>query len=643
MEKIFNIKTRYRLLTKLMFSHILVAAIPIIFAAWFIINTSQNSIQQTILEKNLELSRRAAELITTTLEQARSINQLTAQNPAIYEGSRIIQELTVNNLVKQFPIFDNISLVDTSGTISIRTAYTTEPDSANLKKALLSARNGMSYYSEVRMSSERFPVIDMGEPILLHNEVIGLLFAQVNLRAMWELVESSKIGQKGEAFIFDKYGKYLAHSDRMQVYLNNFFDEQVILDDISRGRYNERIYVNHENIEMLAAYAPLFMSESDDVSPADFGTLLIDSLKFTANKRIRQSDVNDVKHSGFRKLQWGLMIQQPTSEAFAAARKMRFQIILVGFGSLVLAAFLAMINTQWIVLPVQKLMSGIERFARGQKNYEVETKGRDEIGQLSLRFNDMAKRILDFQDKLKKAERFETLSRMSSVLSHEIRNPLNSMVINLQIMRRELRKPSIKIDKLEKYLAIVDVEIKRLDELVSDFLLVSRPPKLNKDKVKLDDLLNEIIISQQIFSLERGVRVERKFEVEKVSTLLDAPKIKQAFLNIYLNAIHAMSGGGKLTIRLVLEAMQQNGDGGKRQQFARIEFQDTGRGIAPAELDLIFDFYYSTKDQGSGLGLSIAQQIIEEHGGQITATSKLDTGSTFMIRLPIENARRIVD
>jgi signal transduction histidine kinase len=561
-----------------------------------------------------------------------------AKNPAIYEGNRIIQELTINHLVKQFPIFDNISLINSSGAMGVSTAYRIEPDSTNFRNALQNARDGFGYYSEVRMSAEKFPVIDMSEPIRLHNELVGLLFVQVNLRAMWELVESSKIGEKGEAFIFDKNGKYLAHSDRMQVYLNNYFEEQEILDDISRGQQNERIYVNRQAIEMLAAYAPLFSVNAAGAISGDLGAFNLDSLWFSEKKNFNPLETGGKQSEGFQHLQWGLIIQQPTSEAFEMAQMMRFQIILVGLGSFLVAALLAMSNTRWIVLPVQKLMSGIERFAAGELEYEVETNGRDEIGQLSQRFNAMAKRILDIQDQLKKAERFETLSRMSSVLSHEIRNPLNSMVINLQIMRRELRKPSIKIEKLEKYLAIVDVEIKRLDELVRDFLLVSRPPKLNKDKAKLDDILNEIIISQQVLSLERGVRVERRFRIRAVLAFLDTAKIKQAFLNIYLNAVQAMSGGGKLIIGLALDQEPREHNPNPNQLFVRIEFSDTGKGIEPKELDRIFDFYYSTKDQGSGLGLSIAQQIIEEHGGQIKVISELKRGSTFFIRLPIESA-----
>lgn len=635
MEKQSKIRIRHRLLTKLLFSHFLVAAIPIIFTAWFILNTTQHSIQQTILAKNLELSRRAAQLIRSTLEQARAIIQLMAQNPAIYEGNRILQELTIHHLVKQFPIFDHISLIDTTGAISVITAYDTQPDSANLIHALQNTRQGLGFYSEARLSAERFPVIDISEPIYRHNEIIGLVFAQVNLRAMWELVESSKIGEKGEAFIFDKNGRFLAHSDRMQVYLSNYFGEKEILDDIAHNRQNECIYVNRQKIEMLAAYVPLFEADTTEILPGQFDNMMFDTLRFPDDKLTAQFE-SGPQAAGFPHLRWGLVIQQPTSEAFAMAQMMRFQIVAVGFASFLVAALLAITITRWIILPVQKLMSGMTRFAAGELKYKVETTGRDEIGQLSQRFNDMAERILDIQEKLKKAERFETLSRMSSVLSHEIRNPLNSMVINLQIMRRELRKPSIKIDKLEKYLAIVDTEIKRLDELVRDFLLVSRPPKLKKDKTKLDQLLNEIIIAQQVFSLERGVRVERRFEISEVRAYLDTAKIKQALLNIYLNAIQAMSGGGKLQIGLALESVPDAAS--LMIRFARIEFSDTGKGIEPKALEQIFDFYYSTKDQGSGLGLSIAQQIIEEHGGKISVSSELNRGTTFYIRLPIESA-----
>lgn len=636
-----KIKIRYRLLTKLLISHVFVAAIPIILAGWLLLTAMQDSIRETIVNQNIELARRAAQLISATLNQAQTVTRLTAQNPAIYEDNRLVQELMINNMVNQFPIFNQISILDTNGSTVVSTSFAETEESPLDEKQLNAVLTGQSYLSDFYIKSKQLPLINLAEPVRLHNEVVSILLAEVNLRTLWELMEQSVVGRLGEAFIFDKNGQYIAHSERKQIYLNNRFDEQDIIEDIEKGIQDQKIYFNTLGEEVLAAYTPLFGTDTSHAETNEFqkkaaslsnmihdSSLVFEDYAETSNSDLQAANI-------LKKLGWGLIIQQPTSEAFATAKKLRYLIFAVGFLSVFLATLLALINTKLIVLPVRKLMSGIERFSFGQLDYEIESLGHDEIGMLSERFNLMAKRLLEYQKKLKKTERFEVLSRMSSVLAHEIRNPLNSMVINLQIIRRELNKPMIKVEKMEKYCTILNTEIKRLDQLVQNFLLVSRPPKLKREKVFIDEILSNIILSQQVSALERGVRVERRFAQEEMAAFLDESKIKQVFLNIFLNAIQAMSGGGKLTVTLDMMQeydLQQLQPG---KAYARIQFVDTGKGIEANDLNHIFDFYYTTKDSGTGLGLSIAQQIVEEHDGLILVSSEVKKGSTFEIYLPL--------
>lgn len=634
-----QIKIRHRLLTKLSFSHILVAAIPIVFAAWFAINTTQHSIQQSILARNLELAKQTARLISTKIYQAHAIIHLTAQNPAIYEGNRIIQDLTLNNLINQFPIFNRISIIDKQGQEIVSTSFSPEKSRLIQGAELIQAFQDESYHSNVYMSIDNLPVMDIAESIRRHNEVIGLLFVQVNLRVMWEIVEGSAIGKSRQAFIFNNEGNYIAHSDRKQVYLNRSFREQDIIHDVQHGKRNEKIYRNADQQEMLTVYTPIFSNLSISQVENNVPDLSnpFDSV-FVKSHHIFEASTSSPMGGAtpgemFADLKWGLVIQQSTRHAFATAKRMRRQIIAIGVTGVILAAFLALIITRWIVAPIRKLRSGIERFSGGELNYEIEPLGHDEIGALSKRFNSMAKRLLEFQAKLKRSERFEILNRMSSVLSHEIRNPLNSMVINMQIMRRELSKPTVKLERFEKYLDIIHTEIKRLDQLVHNFLLVSRPLKLNKQKVAIDDILNDIILTHQIVALGQGIRVERRFEYKSLYADIDAVKMKQVFLNLYLNAIQSMFSGGKLLITLSL--LNQKDWLDSDSPLARIQFIDTGRGIRPEDLKHIFDFYFSTKEQGTGLGLSIAQQIVEEHGGKIAVKSTMRQGTMFVVFLPL--------
>jgi len=332
------------------------------------------------------------------------------------------------------------------------------------------------------------------------------------------------------------------------------------------------------------------------------------------------------------KLGWGVVIQQPTGEAFAFVKKMKIQILWFVSISVLLSSLIAAIYTHWIVTPVNQLVSGIDRISTGDLKYRIPKLGNDEISMLAEQFNDMAAKLTNFQNKLKRSERAETLNKLASVLSHEIKNPLNAMVINMQIMEREFKKPSPNIAKLRHYLEIVAGEIQRVDDLVNNFLLVARPPKLERKRTNINQLLDDIIISQQAEALQSGVRVNRRYRTEDdVAIPVDATKMRQVFLNIFLNAVQAMPGGGALTIEMEL----LNADMSREQlQWLVIRFKDTGRGIKKGQLSRIFDFYYSTKEGGTGLGLSIAQQIVEEHGGRIEVESEEGKGSVFAVFLP---------
>jgi signal transduction histidine kinase len=328
---------------------------------------------------------------------------------------------------------------------------------------------------------------------------------------------------------------------------------------------------------------------------------------------------------------WGVVIQQPQQEAFAIADKMRMQIFLFVGISIIVSSIIAYIYTRWIVTPVNQLVSGIDKFSAGNLRYRIPPLGTDEVSMLADRFNEMAEKLTRVQEKLKRTERLETLSKMASVLSHEIRNPLNAMVVNIQVMEREFNRQIPRIDKLRHYLGIVSSEIQRVDDLVNNFLMVAKPPKLDRKQVKIDQLIDDVIISQQADALNSGIRIKRQYHVKDVDLLIDEKKIRQVLVNILINAIQAMPGGGSVTIELdLLNGLNED----DQLDWIVIRFQDTGKGIPKEQLVQIFDFYYSTKSAGTGLGLSVAQQIVEEHGGRIEVESKVAKGSTFLVFLP---------
>ncbi|MCG3120486.1 MAG: Adaptive-response sensory-kinase SasA [bacterium] len=595
-----NIKIRYRLFTRLLISHILLVSIPLLITGQVLVNTAQTAIKQTILARNLEFARRSAGTIAATLGKAREILRFTAGIPDITNMGRMDQDLMINNMVAQFSVFKRISIVDRDGHVISSTAFGNLGLNVGSNGLLTKILQNQPYNSEVYLSPENLPTMEIAEPIIFQNEIIGALSSEVDLKAIWDVVDSNAIGERGEAFIFHptKNGQFIAHSNRRMVLEHRQFDEIDIIDSVAAGRNNHKIYVNHDGVEMIAAYAP--------ITPE----------------------------------QWGTVIQQPTSEAFAPAQKMKLQIFLLMIISVSLAALIAAIYTRQIVQPVNSLVSGIERIATGDLRHRIRPLGHDEVSRLAKHINTMASRLLEFQRQLKRGERLETLNKLASVLSHEIRNPLNSMVINMQLMRREFHKPQIDAGKLEHYHQILNLEVGRVESLVSNFLLIAKPPKLEKTPQRLSTLLDDLIKAELPSALTKGIRVERHYQRPGLVVEVDAQKLYQVFLNIFLNAVQAMPGGGRLVIGLDrIEAIATEEEAHTLEEaasitYAAISFKDTGKGIPSQELSKIFDFYFTTKERGTGIGLSFAQQIIEEHGGRIQVSSEVGKGTEFTVLIP---------
>lgn len=592
-----KIKIRHRLLTRLLLSHILIVALPLLFTGKVLVDTAQNSIEKIILERNLEFTSRSTQLIDQKLEFATDIIKSKAKDPSIYEMNNKTQELAINTLVSEFDLFNDFFILDTLGNVIASTSFEDDvklPVNSNDHgvNILSILRSGQSFRTDVYVSEEEhLPMLDIAEPILLHNEVVGFLYGIVDLKAMWDLVEENVVGKKGEAFIFNRYGVYIAHSDPKKVYSKQRFRDEDIISKIRKGERGQTIYTADGGVKMVAAYAPI----------GDYG--------------------------------WGAMIQQPTSEAFAPANSMRLRIIEFMIGSVLLASLIAYFYTRWIVKPVNHLVSGMDRFSKGELSHRIEKVGSDEIGTLAENFNEMADRLIEYQNTMKRNERLQTLGKLASVLSHEIRNPLNSMVINMQILKREFSRDAIDIERLEKFYEILATEIKRVDQLVTDVLLIARPPALKKTRVAINEIIDEVVITEVADSLKRGIRIECDYQKTPIYAHVDPSKIRQVFLNLLINAKQAMAGGGKLVV-----SVQQPGNSVLKQRpkekFIVISFSDTGHGIKKNDLSKIFDFYYSTKKNGTGLGLAIVQQIIEEHQGEITVESKLNSGTRFTIYLP---------
>jgi len=216
-------------------------------------------------------------------------------------------------------------------------------------------------------------------------------------------------------------------------------------------------------------------------------------------------------------------------------------------------------------------------------------------------------------------------------LAHEIKNPLNTMKIGLQLLQEDWCQSdepgSEKNAKALKRLDTLGKEIDRLEDILNDFLRLARLPEPNLQPGDVSILLHELLDFTEPEAQQLDIHVKRAFDDDLPLVRLDVGQMKQALLNIILNANQSMPDGGELEVKAY-----------RTNDHISIDITDTGTGVPPDRFDKLFSLFYSTKKEGTGLGLPIAGRIVDMHGGEIRLDSQEGKGTTFSIILPIHHA-----
>jgi len=216
------------------------------------------------------------------------------------------------------------------------------------------------------------------------------------------------------------------------------------------------------------------------------------------------------------------------------------------------------------------------------------------------------------------------MGQLAGGLAHEIRNPLSSMNMNLQLLAEDLSAPTPPShDKLQARVRTVQREVHRLSDILDDFLRFARPAELTLAEEDINQIVNEVLEFISPDAIRANIRLLKTCSPDLPKCSLDRDALRRALLNIFLNAQEAMPSGGELMVRTLSD-----------KDSVRIDVIDTGKGIPPEALSRIFDAYFSTKKDGSGLGLATTKAIIEEHNGRISVYSEPGKGTRVSIYLP---------
>ena len=302
-------------------------------------------------------------------------------------------------------------------------------------------------------------------------------------------------------------------------------------------------------------------------------------------------------------------------------------VMAIGFG------LLATGLTARSLRPVRTLIDGVTRIRQGDYEAKIGVDGEDEIAVLAREFDAMAKALKEReaqlqqkQQELIRAERLAAVGRVSAQVAHEIRNPLSSIGLNVEMLEDQLGQSRFgsaeDAKEARDLLASVIREVDRLTEITEDYLRLARLPTPSKRPEDLKKILEEVLSFAREELGRAGVKIVAELPESGLPVSADEGQLRQVFLNLIRNAREAMTNGGTLKVRATSTGA-----------LLDVRVSDTGSGIPPEVREKLFEPFFTTKPGGTGLGLSLSRQIVEAHGGRIDVESAAG-GTTFVLEFP---------
>jgi signal transduction histidine kinase len=380
-----------------------------------------------------------------------------------------------------------------------------------------------------------------------------------------------------------------------------------------------------------AALARSLRDELDEVDEVlDDGLLLralFDALTSGDRDAINRSilDLGTLEHTGKRRLRslsdrMTDRIGQRATVARQREQRSFMGLLSITLGVLLLGAFLS-VRTRRMLAPLAALNARARAVAAGDLSSRAVVAAPDELGELQTRFENMVQAIARARERTVDQERFAAIGKMAAHVTHEVRNPLSSIGLNLELLEEELADGA---NESRALLTAIRSEVDRLERLSEQYLRLARLPSPRLEADNVAATISAVLQFEKKEMDAAGCKVNLKVESPAPAALFDESQLRQALLNLLRNAREAMPTGGEIDIEVATSGLA-----------AVVTVADRGPGIPEEVRSRIFDPFFSTKGEGTGLGLAITKQIIDAHGGTLTCEARQGGGTAFRVTLPI--------
>ena len=389
-----------------------------------------------------------------------------------------------------------------------------------------------------------------------------------------------------DAFIVDPPGTVIASSEPAQV--GKTVPRRPQLNDLIAMNRVARLQAIYQSNEYLEWTQPMSLGETP------FGEIRVGLTKALVRRELNRS----------------------VAPAAAAAS-----------GALIIAVITSLLLAQLVVRPMHVIRSSLSRLGRGDLGATLDLRDDEEFRELGDVFDQVSAQLraaapegLQPAQLAELSRRIAMVGRLTAGVAHEMKNPLNAMTIHLELLKQKLAagKPA------STHVEIIQQEIRRLDERIQGFLKFVKPEEVMLAPVALAPLLSSVLDAMSPEAQRAGVSIDRGCHDGTLLVEGDAAQLRDVFLNLAQNAIQAMPKGGRLAFDCAAVPNRR----------VRVRVEDTGVGIAPENLAKIFDLYYTTKERGTGIGLSQVYRTVQFHNGTIDVESTVGVGTSFIVELP---------
>jgi signal transduction histidine kinase len=561
------------------------AVVPLLaYGAMSIISVRRGA-EQAVTEGNSNVAVQVAEQIDLYVTSSVKILDAVAADLQQTGLRHWQQDRILKNFVLDFPEFRELTLLDDRGTPVVSSRFENPtidipgPDSVSVAGALI---------SRFTVDNDFLPTAVVAVH-LTEGEGGGWLIGRLNLEELWRMVDRIRVGNRGYALLVTSEGQLLAHG-------NPDAKSRVARGDNLRGH------------PLIAKVRNKRLAPDGKASERYMGS--------------EGSMLGVAAH--INGLDWTVVVEQPVAEAFAIPLALQMQL-----GIAIAAALFAMLTVGYFfgrsfINPILALTRGTRELAAGRLDQRVAVQSSDELGQLGDAFNNMADKLVELQEDVRKKERQAMFGRIAVGLVHDLSHPIQNIGNSCKLIVKMFDDHEYR----ESFKRTVERELAQVKRVLDDLRNVARPLPLEKFPLDVNKALTELMESMQTTAESAGLTLEAELVFGPLWIEGDLFALNRVYRNLITNAFQATPPRGRIAVR----TLRQNDQ-------AVIEIADTGTGIPPERLDSIFDDFVTTKRRGLGLGLAISKKVVEQLGGTISVASQVGVGSTFTLRFPLTKAR----